>query len=181
MKEKSKIILGVTSVFVFLLYFIFSLSCATANLTDDVKSNYPLLDHQEVIYSQKDRSALFTEARSYLIDILSNAEFISSGTPDGDMLSTHIREIVPFGAGASGTLEYAVIIEIKDKKMRFTTKNVQIITYNGYGQMFVDSHDHMTVGNLTLRKKCSERYRNVISMISKGLNDIAAGKSSSDW
>lgn len=181
MKGKSKLFLCVTSVFVFLIYFIFSLSCATAKLSDDVKMNYPLLDHQEVLYSEKDRGALFSEARSYLIDMLSNAEFISSGTTDGDMLSTRISELIPFGAGAKATLEYAVIVEIKDKKMRFTTKNVQIITYNGYGQRFVDTHDHMTVGNLGLRKKCSERYRNVVEMISKGLNDIAVGKSSSDW
>jgi hypothetical protein len=148
---------------------------------DNIRNDYPILDYQEIIGSQRGRNELFSESRSYLIDILSNANFISSGTTDGDMLSTRISNPIPFGMGATGYLEFNLVVEIKDKKMRFTTKNVQIITYNGYGQKFIDDQNKITTGNTSLRKTASKEYNDLIHDISKGLHDIANGKSSSEW
>ena len=173
-KNASKIKLGIASIVIFISFFVLSLSCATGSASEGLKSQYPLLDHQEIITSNKDRATLFSEARSYLIDVLSNAEFISSGTTDGDMLSTRISQQL-----GNATLQFGVIIEIKDQRMRFTTKNAEIITYNGYGQRFVYNHDTAVI--IGMRKNASIEYNRVVNLVSKGLNDIANGTSSSDW
>lgn len=163
---------------------------AASNKLEEWMSKFPLEEQTVVIETVGDVQESFNNARTWIIDNLSNGAKNLSSDSNANMITIPIEETYKRGITGVGTLYFTLIIEFKEGRMRWTTRDVKLKLDTKH-YVYYSTHDTgYRTGSLgdnfagceAYRKEGSALYQKYLEIISEGMQKIASGElAESDW
>lgn len=167
---------------IILLLCVLLFGCESTEESENTRREYPLSQQQVVIESSRPVVQLFEECRSMLLDSYTNiADKLSTNS-----LSTMIAVKINSSIGKKQMLlgaymNYTIILEFKENKIRLTFKDILIHTFNGYGQHFINTPNEMPRWFNPTWKEASMDYIGDYKRIYNKVKAITDGAYESDW
>ena len=158
--------------------------------------DYPLEAKSVVLETSRSELDLFNDARTWILDNFSNSAARLSTSSTSNMITLPVSEkyksfknpLSPLAKEDNiGSLEFTIVIEFKEGRMRWSTRDVKLRYQTNNGYDFYSDHStpyggKYLAGYGPYRKEGSELYQKYLSMLENGMKQVVSGKLASfDW
>ena len=188
------------SSFLALCAFAFGAAHAASYNAENIMRDYPLEEVENVITTNRSTFDVFVESIEFILDSYVNSEAKLSKVSKGQGKNT-VAAVIEFsneykkGMTGIGTLQFKVVLEFKEGRMRWSTQDVALLwdepTGKTKGKVAMVSTDKTTYGGQRtfgaleeFRRLGSDVYHDHLTRFTKGIEAVAKGSftaGSDDW
>lgn len=160
---------------------------AKKNTAEEWMESFPIIGESTVLETQRSVKEQFTDTRTWLLDNCSNTARNLSGIAESNMITVPFSILYKQGLTGTGILEFNLVVEFKEGRMRWSTRDVVLVWESGKYR-YTCTHtsgyggDKFKGGYRSFREEGSKEYQKWLAFIGEGMNKVAQGNlAESDW